>query len=165
MRTLTACILSALVAPGCATLGPLASFIQPPRFEPARDRAAEVRLVAPSLGNTLGGANIRLWTKVSNPNRFGFTLASLSGTLFLDETRAVTSEFPLGIPLAAGGEDIIPIDISINFAELPGLANVVRSALAHQPIAYRFDGTVGVEAGRLGTPVFGPMTLLSGTFD
>ena len=31
-----------------------------------------------------------------------------------------------------------------------------------RPIAYRLDGTVGVDAGRLGQPVFGPMTLLTG---
>jgi hypothetical protein len=32
-----------------------------------------------------------------------------------------------------------------------------------EPVPYRFEGSVGVEAGRLGTPVFGPMTLLRGT--
>jgi hypothetical protein len=27
---------------------------------------------------------------------------------------------------------------------------------------YRLDGTIGVDAGRLGQPVFGPMTLIRG---
>ena len=102
---------------------------------------------------------------MSNPNAFGFTLASLAGTLFLDNARAATSDFPLGLPLAAGGETVIPIDLSIDFSQIPQLVGVVRNALAHQPIDYRFDGTIGVDAGRLGTPLFGPMTIVSGTFD
>lgn len=152
------------VVSGCATLGQFGALVQPPRFEQVRDREAEIRLVPPSLGNPLGGASVRLWTKVSNPNAFGFTLSSLKGTLLLDDARAATSDFPLGLPLAAGGETVIPIDLSISFAEIPQLVSVVRSALADQPIDYRFDGTVGVDAGRLGTPLFGPMTIVRGTF-
>lgn len=149
---------------GCATMGQFGALVQPPRFEQVRDRSAEIRLVPPSFGSPLGGASVRLWTKVSNPNAFGFTLASLKGTLFLDDARAATSDLPLGLPLAAGGETVIPIDLSIDFAEIPQLVGVVRSALARQPIGYRFDGTIGVDAGRLGTPLFGPLTIVSGTF-
>lgn len=158
-------VLSMIAIAGCATLGQLGSVVQAPRFEQVRDRRAEVRLVPPSLANPLGGASVRLWTKVSNPNAFGFTLASLRGTLLLDDTRAATSDFPLGLPLAAGGEAVIPIDLSIDFSEIPQLVGVVRSAIAHQPIAYKFDGTIGVDAGRLGTPLFGPLTIVSGTFN
>lgn len=156
-------VLCGLVA-GCQTLGQLGAVVQPPRFEQVRDRAAEIKLVPPSLASPLGGASVRLWTKVSNPNAFGFTLASLTGTLFLDNARAATSDFPLGLPLAAGGETTIPIDLAIDFSQIPQLVGVVRNALAHQPIDYRFDGTIGVDAGRLGTPLFGPMTMVSGTF-
>jgi hypothetical protein len=31
-----------------------------------------------------------------------------------------------------------------------------------QSLPYRLEGTIGVDAGRLGQPVFGPMTLLRG---
>jgi hypothetical protein len=157
----------ALVVAGaaCASLGPLAAIVQPPRFADARDEKPVIRLVPPSAGNAFGGASVRLWTRVTNPNAFGFTLSTLDGTLYLDDARAATSTLPLGLPLAAAAETVIPIDLAISFSELPGLVGVVRSALAHQPITFRLEGIVGVDAGRLGTPRFGPMTLVQGTFD
>jgi hypothetical protein len=152
----------ALCSSGCAALAELRAFVQPPRFEEAEDRPAEVRLLPPGRALPIGGAGVRLWTKVSNPNAFGVTLGTLSGTLFLEESRAAAADFPLGLPLAAGAETVIPIDLSVSFADVPGLADALRRAAANEPIAYRLDGTIGVDAGRLGTPVFGPMTLLRG---
>ena len=153
------------IGSSCATLGSLASLVQPPRFSEARDQPAEVRLSPPTAGNALGGATIRLWTRVTNPNPFGFTLNTLNGTLYLDDTRAATSEFPLGLPLSAGAESVIPIEFAISFADLPNLVGVVRRAAQRQPIGYRFDGTVGVNAGRLGSPILGPMTFMRGTLN
>jgi hypothetical protein len=153
----------AVVTMACATLGQFAAIVQPPRFEEADDRPAELRLVPPSAGRLLGGADIRLWTSVTNPNAFGFTLSSLEGTLFLEDTHAATADFPLGLPLGAGATTVIPIDLSIDFANLPRLADIARRAAARQPIGYRLEGTVGIDAGRLGTPVFGPMTIVRGT--
>ena len=40
--------------------------------------------------------------------------------------------------------------------------NVARRILARQAVPYRLEGTIGVDAGRLGQPVFGPMTLIRG---
>ena len=119
-------------------------------------RPAEIRLA----GST--GAGVRLWTHVTNPNPFGLTLGTLKGTLYLDAARAADADFPLGLPLTAGGESEIPIDISISFSDLPGLSSVARRIFARQSVGYRLEGTVGVDAGRLGQPVFGPMTLLRG---
>lgn len=110
----------------------------------------------------VGGAGVRLWARVTNPNSFGFTLGTLRGTLFLEESRSADVDFPLGLPLRAGEETIVPIDLSISFSDLPGLANVIRRAAGRDPIAYRLDGTIGVDAGRFGQPTFGPMTLLTG---
>lgn len=143
---------------GCAgldSLGALGALVQPPRFEQVPDRPAEVRLQG-------AGAGVRLWTKVTNPNPFGFRLGTLKGTLYLQDSRAANADFPLGLALGAGGESVIPIDISISFADLPGLSGVGRQILARQPVPYRLEGTIGVDAGRLGQPVFGPMTLLRG---
>jgi hypothetical protein len=39
---------------------------------------------------------------------------------------------------------------------------VLRQATARQPIAYQLDGVIGVDAGRLGQPTFGPMLLVRG---
>jgi hypothetical protein len=141
---------------GCAELNRLGGLVQPPRFQQVPDRPAEIRL----LGTT--GAGVRLWTRVTNPNPFGLRLGTLNGTLYLGDSRAADADFPLGLPLAAGGEEIIPIDISIRFSDLPGLSGVGSRILNRQSVPYRLDGTIGVDAGRLGQPVFGPMTLLRG---
>ncbi len=155
---------SATIASACATLGQLGMLIQPPRFEQAEGRRAEVSFLPPAPGRALGGAGVRLWTKVSNPNGFGFTLTRLTGTLFMDEMRATTVDLPLGLPLEARSDAVIPIEFEISFSDLPGLRDVVTRALRREPIGYALEGTVGVNAGRLGTPEFGPMTLLRGTF-
>ena len=105
---------------------------------------------------------IRIWTKVTNPNAFSLTLGTLKGTLYLDESRAADADFPLGLPLTGGGESIVPIDLSVSFSSIPGLADSIRRAINRQPLPYRLDGTIGVDAGRLGQQIFGPMTLLRG---
>jgi hypothetical protein len=164
LRFATAAALSilALTTMACAHLGGLGALVQPPRFEQDDSQPAEIRLAGPSLGRPLGGAVVRIWARVSNPNAFGFTLGRLEGSLFLEGSRAAEANFPLGLPLTARQETVIPLDLSINFSDLPGLADVVRRAAAGDPIAYRLDGTIGVDAGRLGQPVFGPMTMLRG---
>ena len=149
-------------ASGCAALEQLRALVQAPKFEEAPGQPAEIRLLPPGSAGPLGGAGVRLWTRVTNPNSFGIRLGTLAGTLFLEGSRAANADFPLGLPLGAGEESVVPIDLSISFADLPGLANVIRRASANEPLAYRLDGTIGVDAGRLGTPTFGPMTLLRG---
>ena len=155
-------VMLVVAAAGCATLGQFGALVHPPRFATVDDQPAEVRVVGPSAGQLLGGADIRLWTRVTNPNPFGFTLSTLQGTLYLDDARTATSDFPLGLPLAAGAETVIPFDLAIDFADVPGLVQVAKRLASRQPVAYRFEGTVGVDAGRLGTPVFGPMTIVRG---
>jgi len=153
---------AALLMGGCAALDGLAGLVQPPRFTEARDQPAEVTLQPPSAGRPFGGAVVRLWTEVTNPNAFGLTLGTLDGTLFLEGHRAAAAAFPLGLPLGAGQQSIVPVELSISFSDLPGLADVARRAARREPVPYRLEGTIGVDAGRRGTPVFGPMTLLRG---
>lgn len=155
-------ILACATSAGCATLEQLRALVQAPRFEEADGQRAEIRLVGPGAGRPLGGAAVRIWTKVTNPNSFGITLGTLSGTLFLEGNRAATADFPLGLPLTAGQEHVVPIDLTISFSDLPGLANTIRRAADSDAIPYTLDGTIGVNAGRLGQPVFGPMTLVRG---
>jgi late embryogenesis abundant protein len=141
---------------GCAHLNQLAALVQAPRFEQAPGQPAEIRMLG------LSGAGVRLWTRVTNPNAFGLRLGTLKGTLFLDEARAASADFPLGLSLGGNSSTVLPIDISINFADLPGLSGVARRVLAREPVPYRLDGTIGVDAGPLGQPLFGPATLLRG---
>jgi hypothetical protein len=156
--------LIAATVSACATFGQLGLLVQPPRFDRDPDRSAEIRLLSPATDRPLGGASVRLWTRVSNPNSFGFRLTTLRGTLFLDDARATTLELPLGLPLEPRGETVFPIDLTLSFSELPGLRDVITRALRREPIDYRLDGTVGVDAGRFGAPEFGPMTIVRGTF-
>ena len=149
----------------CASLGSLGSLgglIQPPRFSEAEDQPAEIRLVGPSAGRPIGGAVVRIWTRVSNPNAFGFRLATLSTTLLLDGSRAATGDFPLGLPLGPREETVVPLDLSVSFSDLGGLSRVVRTAADGQPVPYQLDGTIGIDAGRLGQPIFGPTLLFRG---
>lgn len=154
--------LVALTATGCAGLEGLRGFVQAPKFEEAPGQTAEIRLQGPSRSQPLGGAAIRLWTQVSNPNAFGFTLGTLRGTLNIENTRAADVDFPLGLPLRAGEQTTVPIDLAVSFSDLPGLAGAIRRAANREPLAYHLEGTIGVDAGQLGQPVFGPMTLLHG---
>ena len=143
-------------------MGSLGSVIQPVRFEAADDRGTEIRLVGPRAGQPLGGAAVRIWTRVRNPNPFGLTLSTLRATLMLEDTRAADGEFPLGLPLRAGEDSVVPLDPSISFSDVPALASMQKRSSVAQPMRYRVDGSFGVEVGRFGSPTFGPMTLFSG---
>ncbi len=147
----------------CASLAGLKAFVQPPRFSQASDRRSEIRLASFDASRPLGGATVRLWTTVENPNPFGFTLSELDVTLFLEDVQAAETSFPLGLPLQPRGVETIPIDISISFGDVPRLAGTLRQAARGQAVGYRLEGTVGIDAGRLGQPSFGPMTLVTGT--
>jgi hypothetical protein len=154
----------ATFASGCATLGQLGMLVRAPTFDQDPGRPAEIRLLGPAADRPLGGAGVRLWTRVSNPNSFGFRLTTLRGSLFLDDARATTVELPLGLPLEPLGESVLPIDLTLSFSELPALRDVVVRAIRREPIGYRLEGTVGVDAGRWGAPEFGPMTIVRGNF-
>ena len=148
---------------GCASLEGLRALIQPPQFSQAPDQPSEIRLLPIQAGRPAGGATVRIWTTVTNPNPFGFTLSTVDATLFLEDTQAADTSFPLGLPLQARGTETIPLDISISFADIPRLAGALRQAARGQAVNYRLEGIMGIDAGRLGQPTFGPMTLLTGT--
>jgi hypothetical protein len=153
-----AAVLAAVIAsmPACATLQQLQAFVQPPRFEQDDQSRSEIRL------RGVNGASVRIWTRVSNPNAFGVTLGTLQGTLHLEGSRAATVDFPFGLPLQAQSEEIVPIDISVDFRDVPGLGQAIARAVSRQPISFEIDGTIGVSAGRLGMHTLGPMTWLRG---
>jgi LEA14-like dessication related protein len=145
---------------GCATLAQLG--IQAPQFSVDNSQQPQLRLVGPSLGSPQGGAALRLYARVRNPNPVGLTLARLAGALQLQGRGAAQVDFPLGVPLQAGQETMVPIDIRVNFNDIPGLADVLLRAATGQSVAYALNGTIAVDAGVLGQPTFGPMNLLSG---
>ncbi|HUH13698.1 MAG TPA: LEA type 2 family protein [Longimicrobiales bacterium] len=160
-RALAAAALVGLLG-ACATLGDL---IQAPIFSEASGQEPRLRLLAPSRDLPSGGAAVRLWARVENPNSFGVNLAGLTGDLFLENVRAAGVDFPLGVPLSALGDTVVPLDISVGFGDLPDLADLAQRALFGGTLGYSLRGTVSVDAGPLGTPSFGPETLLRGELD
>jgi hypothetical protein len=161
-RRVSVAVLACVATVGCASLEGLRGVVQAPRFAQADSRPSEIRLTGPTVTAPTGGATVRLWTRVSNPNGFGLTLGTLRGTLHLEGSRAATVDFPLGLPLQARAEEEVPIDIVVDFRDVPGLRQALTRALSREPIDYELEGTVGVEAGAFGQPVFGPMTILRG---
>jgi hypothetical protein len=145
---------------GCAALQTLG--VLPLRFSSVPDRPAELRLLGPSVDRPLGGAAIRLWARVQNPNRFGLNLSRVAGDLHIEDAESIAADFPLGLPLTADQDTIIPLDVSVRFDNLPRLAGLARRALTGQPLGYRLEGSFTVNAGALGSPSFGPLTLLTG---
>lgn len=160
MRTAVAVVAAAGMS-GCAGLG-LQSVLQAPTFAVDQSQQAQLRLLPPSPGRPAGGAAVRLYARVGNPNAIGLTLTRLVGQLQLEGRNAARVDFPLGVALQAGGETLVPIEVAIDFNDLPGLVDVASRALTGQPVGYALNGTVGVDAGLLGQPSFGPMMLLEG---
>ena len=154
-------VLALVALESCASLGAL-GIVRPPRFRNDPDRPAELRLLGPSLSRPLGGASVRLWALVENPNAFGLTLSTVNGRLFLEGTEAADVDLPLGLPLVAGQEQSVPLDLAIRFDNVPRLADVLARAVGGSDVGYQLEGTLGVEAGPFGQPTFGPFTLLQG---
>lgn len=148
---------------GCASLG-LDGPLRPPSFEEAEDRASELHLLPPTTDRPMGAAAIRLWARVENPNPVSLTLSEIEGRLFLGDA-GVDVDLPLGLPLVAEADTVIPIDVSVGLGEVPRLAETALGALSTGSLGYRLRGTVGIDAGLLGRPRFGPFTLLEGTLE
>lgn len=156
----TAVALLAVTVAACATLGA----IVPLRFSSAEGRSSELRLLGPSADRPLGGAALRIWARVENPNAIGVTLTDIEGNLVVSDAEAIAVDFPLGLPLVALQDTVIPLDVSIGFDDLPSLSGAARAAIQGRPLPYRLDGRFGVAAGALGNLRFGPTTLLRGEF-
>jgi hypothetical protein len=161
VRNAFVALVAAFLLGSCAHLEGL-PVVQPPTFQVAGDRQAQLQLLGPGLDRPLGGARVRLWARVQNPNRLGITLNTLNGALFLEGQRATVVEFPLGLPLLAAQDTVIPFDIVLGFADVPNLGPALLQALNRGDAQYRLEGQLRVDAGLLGQPTFGPMTFIEG---
>jgi hypothetical protein len=161
MKTTTILAAAILVA-GCASLN-LSDAVQAPRVFDVDGRDATLRILPPSTDHPAGGAAVRLWSHVENPNAFSINVTRLAGDLFVGDGGGVGVDFPLGVPLVANGDTIVPLDVTLGFDALPVLGRTLVAAALDGSLPYRLDATIGVDAGMLGAPVFGPLTLLSGS--
>ena len=140
----------------CATLGALGLGLRPLRFEAARDRPAELRLGGGRLGLP-DAATLRLWAHEA---------AQLAGYVYVD----ITGRDPGGYVRDAKAmvEQMVKLpsgyrlEWSGSFQAMERAGGVIARAVSGQPLAYRLEGRFTVDAGPLGTPSFGPSTLLRG---
>jgi hypothetical protein len=153
-----------LAAAACATLQSLLG-VESPRFELVTDRESVLTLDRASLLGERPFVNVRLWTRVTNPNGFGLTLSTLEGEVFLEGRQMAEVDLPLGLPLLAARDTVIPLDLRFGIPSLGSLGALGQALLARRPVSYRLDGTLGVDAGALGEPTFGPRTWLQGEVD
>lgn len=156
----------AAAAAGAIALAACASLalgrLEPPRFSQAAEPGSELRLLPPSGDRPVGGAALRLWARVENPNDFGLRITRLEGDLYVEDAEGIEVGFPLGLPLTSRQDTVIPLDTSVGFDRVPDLAERLLRAAPGNRVDYRIDGTFGVDAGPLGEPTFGPRTLLEG---
>lgn len=162
VRTLTAMVALFLGMTGLAGCASLGQVVQAPIFEFAQDRGSNVRILGPAIGRPLGGAEIEVWARVHNPNPVGFTLSRLTGSVLLSDQPAADVDLPLGLPLQASQDTVIPLTVTLSFADVPDIAERIRDAVSTGFIEYALRGTLAVDAGALGQPTFGPETWLRG---
>jgi hypothetical protein len=159
----TAVVLT-LAATGCASVAGLLGIAEP-RFAVANGRSSTLRLGGPSIAHPRGSATVQVWAHVTNPNQFGLTLTTLDGTLAFEGEDLVDVELPLGLPLVAAADTVIPLDLTFGFESFSSLGNVALTLFTRDELSYELKGTLGVDAGPLGEPTFGPRTWLSGEVD
>lgn len=157
-------VLAAVATAGCATLGSLLNVVSP-RFELVPEREAVLTLDPISILTDNPFVVVRVWTRVTNPNNFGLVISKLTGDVFLEGREMAEVNLPLGLPLPAARDTVIPLEIRFGIPSLSSLGALGSALYARRPVTYRLDGTIGVDAGALGEPTFGPRTWLQGQLD
>lgn len=154
--------LSVSAAAGCASLAGTLG-LAAPSFQRVEDRPATLEVLGPSLVRLEPAARVTVWAAVRNPNDVGITLSELNGWLVLEGEEVAAVDLPLGLPLEARADTIVPLRISFDLSSLERLGGAAEAVLTRRALDYALEGRLGVDAGPLGRPVFGPRTWISGT--
>lgn len=164
VTALAGALITLLTATACATLSDVLG-VEPPRLQHASERESTLRLRLPSIQHPSGAVTVRLWARVENPNGFGLTLSTFRGTLDLEDRQVADVDLPLGLPLQAGRDTVIPLEITFGRSAFDALGDVGRALLNRGTLTYELGGTIGVDAGPFGEPRFGPRSWLRGELD
>ena len=155
------CLAAILTLSGCASLGPLGRVILPLRFSEVPGERSTIRLVGPNARQPLGGAALRLWTRVHNPNPVGLTLSTLRAEVSLTALARPPATFPWAS--APGSRRVRHPTRPVNrFCRSAGPGRCASPD--------RVESGRGLPAGwefqyrgwRPGPPPFGPMRLFEG---
>lgn len=95
--------------------------VEAPRLETAPERESVLTLDAASLLTGRPRATLRIWTRITNPNDFALTLSTLRGSVFLEDNEMAEVDLPLGLPLLAARDTVIPIDVGFGMPALSSL--------------------------------------------
>lgn len=153
---------AALTLGACAVVTPERA-VRNLEFEFVAEGSGLRRLDLPGIGGGSPSATVRIRTRVSNPNPLALRLTGLEFDLYVNANRAASGSFAGGVDLPARGQTVLDLDVTVGLAEATRLVSDLAAAARGQRTAYRLDGTVSVDAGPLGRPSFGPLTIVTGT--
>ncbi len=120
----------------------LGQVIEAPTFRVAPEGVVLLSFEPPLIGS--GEAVFRVPLVVSNPNALALKLAGLDFDFYVAERRALSSNFPAGLSLAAWGSSPLTLDIRIPLLQGVELLNDIAAIIAGTPTSYRLVGTVTV---------------------
>ena len=142
MRRLALLLLPTLLLGGCASLQKLAASA----FTPPRIHFKEARLTAVDLE----GTTVVLDFTLDNPNELALRVARASWKLGVEGSQVASGELPGGLTLPARGTAPFAVAVRLRWADVTRLAEQVRR---QDQVAYRIDGSVGVETPIGAVPV------------
>jgi LEA14-like dessication related protein len=141
-------------------LGCVQNLVRSPQFE--LREAGLLKLNPPGLNGIAPEAVIRISLEGRNPNPFEMSLSEFKFDLYLDGAKVAVGGTP-GFKLKANGAPgIVPVDVEIPIA--PSTVQNLLKIAGGSRVTYRVDGSFTVDAGALGKPRFGPVTLAQGGF-
>ena len=147
--------LLALLLSGCVQ-----NLVRSPQFE--MREAGLLRFNPPGLSGIAPEAVIRVTLDARNPNPFDLNLEELRVELLLDGAKIAASSIN-GLAMKPNGAlstFYADIEVPITPSSLQSLGKIISGS----SVQYRLDGGFRVDAGVLGKPRFGPVTLAQGRY-
>jgi LEA14-like dessication related protein len=140
--------------------GCVQNLVRSPQFE--MREAGLLRLNPPGLDNIAPEAVIRITLDARNPNPFDLNLEELRMDLALDGAKVAAASIN-SLALKQNGAlstFFVDVEVPITTASLQSLGKIISGA----SVQYRLDGAFRVDAGPIGKPRFGPVTLAQGRY-
>lgn len=152
-HALAAALLSALALAACA---PRQQVLQVPSYRVERVWLESLELPGPGRAPQ---ARIGLSLQIDNPNPVPIRLSEARGQFYLSGVPAGQVSLPnLNLPAAGRAQQQALLTLPITLSNVAEFTRLGRG----EEVPYRLDGSFTVDAGVLGRPTFGPLTLFQG---